>query len=575
MNSGSTASATINAGATLGGTTSGLNATATNGTTITNNGTIGSSNNLAITLAGGFGSLSNNATGVINGYLTLNGSNTQFNNGGIWNAAGADSTFNGSSSTINNTGTINVFPAGTTAATMHFNGLKTLYNTGTINLNNGHTGDILDLTGVTYVGGAPISVAAISGAGTPFVTLEANLGNTTIAGAAPQTSDLLIVGAASGVTTIVVKDLGNTQPGQYNFTGIQVVQTASATPGAFVLSVPSIDKGLVQYKLVQNAAGQVYLVSVPSTSSFETGRTGAEAQKYWRQSGDSWSAQMTSSTVKHGLSVWGQVYTNSETDKSDPKYSATVLLNNLVFTPNLELKNSATGMQAGFEWGQSQSAFGITAGYVEQTGRATATGSRIKLTGGNVGLYARYETANGLYVRALAKVDRYSVKYALASPAVIPSFNGTSYGVQLDAGYHYQSGKMFIEPRASISYTHSDLNNFADSTGTFTGKFANTDSAFGSVGLRAGYESKSANWTIKPYVGAAWAGELNGQSNVTLTSGGTAQQFVDAPEGGHAKLEAGLEGTSAKGVTLFGKVEGVVGKNANGVGGRAGVAVRW
>ena len=80
---------------------------------------------------------------------------------------------------------------------------------------------------------------------------------------------------------------------------------------------------------------------------------------------------------------------------------------------------------------------------------------------------------------------------------------------------------------------------------------------------------------MKPYVGAAFEGEVNGQPGVTLGSGGNSLSFADRAEGAHVKVEAGVEGVSAKGLSLFAKVEGITGKNAEGVSGRAGVALHW
>ncbi len=84
----------------------------------------------------------------------------------------------------------------------------------------------------------------------------------------------------------------------------------------------------------------------------------------------------------------------------------------------------------------------------------------------------------------------------------------------------------------------------------------------------------AGDWALQPYLGVNYEGELNGRPGATLSSGGEDLYFRDASEGGRARWEAGIQGTT-QGLSAFAKVEGVTGSGSSGVAGRAGVAIRW
>jgi len=467
-----------------------------------------------------------------------------------------------------NSGTLNVNAAAAAAATMKLTGVTTFRNSGTISLANGHTGDVLDLGNAAFVG-----------SGNSRVVLDANLGASAVGSNAAQSADQLNVGAASGTTTIVIDDLSGSTAAKFNFDGIRLVNATSATAGAFVLDGGAVNKGFVDYQLVTDANGNVDLVGVPSTQAFELVRTGAEVRHYWRRSGDAWSDQMRAMAPQEGVSLWGQVLGGSETNRSRPVYSETVLGTATTFTPNLDVRDTWWGGQFGVDWGHggNQSGdwgVGVTGGYVSQEGKVKSTGDRIKLDGGNIGLYARYRSAGGFFAHGLAKLDRYSLKYELGNAASAPKTNATSYGVEIEAGYHFNTGMLFLEPSASASWTDSNLDGFAATQGGVGAKFDHVQSFYGRAGLRAGIETYSGNWSIQPYVGGNWEGELNGQPGATLSSGGEDLYFRDDAEGGRARWEVGVQGAS-EGVSAFAKVEGVTGSGSSGVAGRAGVSFRF
>ncbi len=562
ISTGGLATVTLGSSATtaaLSGTTYGLQVSATGGLSATLSGTVGATSNEAVYASGGATAITNK--GTINGYMILSNAGNTFTNVGTFNAFGGDTTFGGTS-TFNNSGTFNVYSGAVSATTLKLNGLTTLNNSGTISLANGHTGDVLDLQGAAY-----------AGSGGASLVLNVNLASTAVNGSAAQSADLLKAGAISGSTKLVLNDVGAGLPGQFNFTGIQVVSGTSSTSNAFSLAGGAIQKGFVDYVLVQQGSNYD-LYGVPSASAFELVRAGAEAERYWRRSGDVWAEQMLGSDLKQGGSVWVQVFGGGETNNSRPTYSFGAPA--FTASPVLDVRDSFGGVQAGYDWGHGDWGLGFTGGYTEQDGKVKSTGDTLDLKGGDVGLYARFANKSGFFAQALAKVDRYSVDFGLASLAGAPGFNGTTYGVDLQAGYRATSGPLFFEPILGVSVTHTDLDGFSASVGGVAASYGGGDSAYGKVGLRAGWTSlSSGSWKLSPYVGADWEGEMSGRPHVTLGSGGSSFTFEDAAEGGRARVELGVAGVGPGGFSAFAKIEGLTGDNVSGANARAGLAWRW
>ncbi|MPS69755.1 MAG: hypothetical protein E2586_14815 [Novosphingobium sp.] len=564
ITTGGSADVVLGSNAVLQGGTFGLSSDAEGGQDVVLAGTVRADSNHAVALSGGAATLTN--SGTVDGYMTFDTAATTLTNSGTWNAHGGDTTFTGDATLINS-GTIKVNAAASAAATMNVTGLTTFRNSGTISLVNGHTGDVLNLGDAAFVG-----------SGNSRVVLEANLGIAAVGASAAQSADQLTVGAASGTTTLSITDLSSTAAARFNFDGIRLVNADSVANGAFVLEGGSINKGFVDYRLMTDGDGNLDLVGVPSAEAFELIRTGAEVRHYWRRSGDAWSEQMRAFAPQDGLSLWGQVLGGSETNRSRPIYSETVLGTATSFAPNLDMRDSWWGGQFGLDWGKGSDGtgwgLGVTGGYVSQEGKVKASGDRIKIDGGNVGLYARYRSADGFFAHALAKLDRYSIKYDFGNGAAAPKTNGTSYGVEVEAGYHIRSGAVFFEPSASASWSDADLDGFSGAQSGVGARFDHVQSFYGRAGLRAGVETKAGGWTLQPYVGANWEGEMNGRPEATLSSGGENLLFRDASEGGRARFEAGIQGSS-QGLSAFAKVDGVTGSGTSGIAARAGVSVRW
>ena len=569
--------ATINVGsaastATLSGGAWGVNSTASSGTTLNIHGSVTGGLGAAIRLSGGSDHVNN--FGTINGFVNIVSTSDVFTNTGTWNAFGSNSTFDPPGvNVLNNGGVININPNGATAATYTFlaPGIPlTINNSGTINLQQGpggtpHTGDALDIGNAIY-----------AGSGGAQLLIDANLGAAAVGASGAQTADVLLVqtGSVAGSTSIGVRDLGAALPGRFNFTGIQVVAAGSSSAGAFSLAGGSINKGYVQYRLTQSGSNY-FLVGLPSEGAFEIVRTGFEAQSYWRRSGDGWSDQMREEGFHEtqGATVWAQATTASDTQKSNPTYQV-VAINTFTFTPDLDIDNQWTGAQFGVDYGMGHWGYGLTAGFGQQLGHFKADGAHIDLNGANVGVYGRWEN-DGLFFDGLAKLDSYTVKQKNQLPHFEVDFDGTTVGAELQGGYRWTSGSTFVEPALSLSWTESNLNGFNNSQAGAMVNFNHSESLYGNAGLRVGTSLPHGDWTVTPYAGAYFQGEMAGKNKATITAGTNALTFSDPRGGANGRFELGLSGHGKTGLEFSAAVDGTTGGALSGVSGRIGLAYHW
>lgn len=518
----------------------------------------------AIIAAGSTTTINNN--GVVNGYVTLSGPTATVNNVGTWNAFGGDSAFGTGTTALNNSGTLNVYPAASVSTTLKFTGLGGFANSSQVSLAQGHTGDVLDIGGAAYVG-----------SGGAKLTIDANLSASAVTGSAAQTADLLkaTTGSVGGVTTLVVHDLGAGLPAAFNFTGIPVVTAGSSSAGAFVLQGGTIDKGFVQYELAQSG-GTYSLVGLPSYGAFETTRVGAEAERYWRRTSDLWALQMREDggLQKDGVSSWAQISAGSETEKSRPIFSVTAV-QTFNFTPNLDIRDSYTGAEVGLDYGKGEWGAGVVAGFGSQDGRVKINHDSLNIDGYNLGAYARWRNSVGVFAQALAKYDSFSVKQTIQAGAVGLSHDGSTTGLELQAGYHWSHGRTFIEPTGSISWSASNLDPFTNAFAGASVNFHRAESAYGSLGLRFGHVAQHGDWTVRPYGGAYIEGEMGSRVTTQITAGATSLLFADQRPDAHGRYELGVTGRNKTGLELTAAVSGVAGGSDSGAQGRLGVSWHW
>jgi outer membrane autotransporter protein len=195
-----------------------------------------------------------------------------------------------------------------------------------------------------------------------------------------------------------------------------------------------------------------------------------------------------------------------------------------------------------------------------------------------VGAYATYLNG-GLFIDALVKDDILTLK-SDESSGLPASLNVNNIGFRIDSGYRFGGfgPGMFFEPLATISAVDSEFDDFAKDGNSV--KFGDSTSVRGRLGARLGMSFMAApEITVEPFViGSVWHEfEDNNQAVLVATGASTATfNLLDDLEGTWAEISAGVNvfnvGAGASG---FAKVDVAVGDDIGGVGGQAGMRVRW
>jgi outer membrane autotransporter protein len=545
------------------GTLTGLNNGATiasgTGTTVTNAGTIGGGN-YALAITGGAATVNN--SGTINGRMLLTANGDTVNNSGTFNA-NSNSDFGAGADVFNNSGTLRVLGQATTAGTVTLTGLETFNNSGLVDLRNGHVGDVLVLPG-TYAG----SGAARLGADVNLATFTGD--------------QLRIGGAATGSTTVSIAAVNTTPAVLGNSTGALVVQAGAASSAtAFTLDGASVDQGLIQYGIVYNPTTFAYsLVATPGVGVYRASLFAEGVRNLWLQSGDSWSGHMrelrdniaANGPGGAGGRVWAQVLGQVEQRGSNRSFA----FNGLTTPVDLSYKQDYFGGQMGVDLGvpagEGGFAFGVTGGYLNSNLKFANSPDRINFDAVNGGVYASLN-AGIFFINALGKYDYYWGDNVSVSGRYTQKLKGSIYGGKAEAGFRFGS-KLWFEPAASVSYTHSDFGDFGGASGSFA--FNDQDGVRGKGGARIGFTSDIGPAKMTLYGGGNYVHEFKGQDQVTFTSGGQTVAFGNQRLGDYGEGLLGLNIGSHQGA-VSGFFEGryADGGDYEGYGGRAGVRFRF
>ncbi|MDO9335094.1 MAG: autotransporter outer membrane beta-barrel domain-containing protein [Caulobacter sp.] len=575
------------AGSTIAGQTAGIRATSTNGTGITNRGTIGSTGGYAIDVTGGPAGVTNLAGGVINGRVRLSDNADVINNAGTFNAVGV-SLFGAGADTVNNTGTWNanagadfgagadvfnnsgtfsVLNGGFPVGNVTFANLETFNNTGLVSLQNGRAGDSFTLPGV-FAGGANSRLA-----------LDVNF-----AGATPV-ADRLVIGSATGSTGVSINNVG----GGVLTPGVVIVDSATASPtNAFVLDPANVNLDLVQYQIVYDGpTANFLLVGTPQSVVFQQALAGEAAGNLWRKTSESWSNHMTSvrdgawagdeTAMSEGAHVWGEFLGGVDSRDTDGQFT-TFGVNQTV---EMGYDQSYVGYQGGIDWfrpmGAGTLAMGVTGGYAGAYLDFNDDGGSIDFTGFNVGASVGY-SQGGLFVNGLVKADFLQGDTSLGGIAQYAEFDAKAYGATLEGGYRFGGSTFFVEPVASLSYVRTELDDFDVLASSI--RYDDNDSLRGKVGLRGGGVWKmSGGGRVIPY-GAVYAvEEFQGEDGLTFTNGGIDVPINNlAPDTyGQAQLGLGFSPWTGalSGFTGYVQADGNFGNDMSGGGLRLGFRFKW
>ncbi|GAA0296566.1 hypothetical protein GCM10009087_02920 [Sphingomonas oligophenolica] len=564
------------AGGTLTGGANGATITSGTSTKVNNAGTLGGAS-YALVANGGAVTLNN--SGTINGRIALSDNADVVTNSGIFNAtavslygagndqftnsgtylANANADFGAGTDSFTNSGTFTVLGHAATAGTITMAGLETFNNSGLVDLRNGHVGDVLVLPG-TYSGGgaAALGLDVIPG------------------GAGVNTDQLRIGGAATGSTQVGLTILG-TNAAVLGTAATLVQAGAGSSANAFTLANGNVDQGLIQYGIVYNPTTFAYnLVGAPGVGVYRAAIFGEAVRNLWLQSGDAWTGHMrelrdniaANGTGGAGGRVWAQALGQVEQRTS----SRTVTNFGITNQVNLGYKQDYFGGQMGVDFGSGGFAFGITGGYLNSNLNFANSADRMNFDDVNGGVYANY-SAGGFFLNALAKYDHYWGSNNSLTGRYSRDLQGSVYGGKAEIGFRLGT-TLFIEPAASVSYTHTDMDDFTVASGTFG--FDQQDGVRGKGGARIGYVADIGPAKVSFYAGGNYVHEFKGRDQVAFVSGGQTVLFSNDRIRDYGEGTLGMNIGSDQG-KISGFFEGryADGGDYEGYGGRAGVRLRF
>lgn len=399
-------------------------------------------------------------------------------------------------------------------------------------------------------------------------------------------SDRLIVGGnTSGETTLYVNNTGG--PGEETTTGIQLVQVAGTSNGAFVLG-NRVVAGMYQYDLYQRTLdGGWYLSNALNPNRFD-------------QPGGSNAGQTIiapeSGVYAHNLSIASNMFMHTLHDRmGEPQFTDSskrdgwapgVWMRVVGSTAEgkggngqLDIDTDTTVVQLGGDlvrWssnGSDRWHIGLMGGYGRSDIDATNTLKRRtsgglsntasgKVEGYNVGAYATWfanqNKPSGPYVDTWVQYGWFDNKVQ-GNRQKEESYDSDGWTASVEAGYAFVAGQSstrqwMIEPQVQVAYSSYQADDHRTAGGTRV-----TDGKAEGVITRLGarFYSRGENNAMQPFVEANWW--YDGAQGTQRFDGEVLDD--DTPDNRY-ELKAGLQGEIAKGWQLWGHVGGQWGKDS-------------
>ncbi len=530
-------------GADVSGGLAGIEATSGTGSTIVIGGGVASSGGPALDVDGGAATVVVGPTGSITGVIDLTDNADTLTNNGIL-TANASSNFGAGADLLTNNGVIRVDGQRTYA------GLETLTNTGLIEMRDGATGDTLTIPG-NY-----------SGSGGAMLGVDV---------AGPAASDRLIVsGAATGSTAVSIAANGA-------FVGGATVVDAGTgtTAGAFTL--PATTVGLTDYRLTFNAAANDFLLyGTPSGGALSAGLIAQGAREVFYRGNEAVAGHLgsfgdggTAENPRISRAVWGQAFGMVQ-DRD-------VTIDSIAFgqasSANLDSRQDWFGLQMGADLiGGGDSVLGLTAGYIDSRLKLRSNPAAIEYGAWNAGIYGR-ASFGALFVKGLAKYERYSVDYRVPTAGVTAEADGDGWGGWLEVGARLGGDTFFVEPAASIEYARVDLDNFS-AAGTDFG-LDEENGLRGKAGVRLGAVLDTSPSLITAYGGVQAIHEFGGRDRLTLSNTGGTLGYDLPRTDTYGRATVGFSAVMASGVRGFIEGSADFAGGVSGGGARAGLSIRF
>ena len=536
---------------------------------------------------GSASSVSITNSGKIQGNVQLSSGVDTFVNSGTWVMQGNSSFGSGTGDLLNNTSTglikmLDSYPPSSSnggavygstrhwgdayIAGAHYSGVGTYYQNGPVLLGGHHHNDLFHtvfLNGLdNFTNAGTISLkdgyanqqVVVSG---NFIGAGGHLYVDAFLGKPGSRADLLTVGGTvSGTTHVVVNDT-NPGIGAYNPVGIPVVivGTGDSPVNAFDLAQGPIIKGLFAYDLYLNQNKNVWvLASTPGPTANELPRVITAVQDVWHQSAGVWLDRTADLRAYLGApqpacdprmytkapclapapsSIGPGVWARAFGDWSHNGGTADETLYGKTHSYDVSYHQDIYGVQAGFDFaaqrtGYENLVFGFMAGALELKVNF-ASGTSVKLSGGNVGAYATLIN-RGLFADALLMANFLNVNYNHSVLLSDAGASAVSLGGHFDMGYRFNlKDGWFAEPLATIDAVWTHFNNF-DLPNAGVGIDLNTTNIDlrGRLGGRVGKSFIDNGYRWEPSVTAGVWHSFSGENAATLTSGMYTLDVIDA-----------------------------------------------
>lgn len=549
-------------GAPVSGRLAGIDVTSGTGATITVGDVVSSATGPAIDVDGAPALVTITSTGTVNGYVDLTDSNDVLTNNGRFNAT-ANSAFGAGADRVVNRGIFNVRPGAATAGTITLAGLENFDNSGLVDLRNGVSGDTLALPG------------NFTGSGASTLGLDVALG-----GATPTADRLVLGGAATGSTTILVNPL-TANPGLLVNNLVLVDAGAGSSATAFNLGGPSTI-GLVSYRLAYDPASSNYaLFGTPSNRAYEFLKADEGARQIFYRTNDAWSGHMrdlrdaggaAADESRRGSALWGQMFGSFNRNRSSQSTNVFGQAQDIV-TNNLQ---DFFGGQIGYDFGGVSEGrgfvFGLTGGYANSTVTFSGNADRFVYNAVNAGAYAS-GNVGPVFLNVLGKYEHYWLDIVMPGIASRQHVKGDGYGGKAEAGLRFGGSGFFVEPGVSIEYVRTNLGTLRVDPTTID--FDGSDGLRGAAGLRIGTVMTSGATRTSLYAGGSAVHEFKGQRGLDFANGGQTVGLRNDRIGTYGHGVIGVNIVSNGNVSGFIEASGDLSKTYKGGGGRAGLSIRF
>ncbi|MFJ6024000.1 autotransporter outer membrane beta-barrel domain-containing protein [Brevundimonas sp. NPDC092305] len=537
---------TVAQGAVVQGDEVGLKLMSGTGTHLILDGTVSATSGLALDIKGGAATIDNRGNTIV-GRVDLTANDDVLDNVGRFTTSG-NSDFGAGTDVINNTGLIELAEAAG-ARSASFLNLERLNNAGTIDLSNGRSGDILNVSGV------------FNGQTGGTVLMDLDLRG-------EPSADRIVAGGFEGVTRVMLDVVGSGRIGE---TGVVIAQSGRAQTGAEVVAEVA-NGGFVDYSVLLSGNAFVLQGSL-AAPAFEPTKIASGAQHQWTSGANVVSSrfeQMRDGGLGEGkgVQIWSQTFDGSVDIDAWRSFD----IEGDTVSADLSHEVKSRGLQAGVDRAIGDFAFGLLAG----TGRTDLrfeNGDRTHFVGMGVGAYGHWGRGP-LSVGGVLKLDNFDVDYDWAEAGLRTSADGHTLGLRVDVAWRATAGESwYLEPQASLSWSDTSLESIESDTGTVD--FGDTRSMVGRIGVRAGGIMPVADgMALRPYASLNVLNEFKGGNTSRLHLDDQSIQVQDQANDAWARGTLGVSIGSQTGLAGFVQAEQDFGA-VEGFTARAGVRYAW